>query len=489
MPTSGLPEPSPNRPAKCPVPDTLEPASRRRWPAKPPPRPATIFLKWCIAVEQGISPTADRPRPGDDGPAGRGRPPGRVPGLHHPGAAALQPGGRVRPAQPPPAPDRPRSVPVPATWPAVDVVVPCFNEDPSLLEACCRSVAARTIRAAACLAGRRLPQPGGAAGRLRALGRAGLDVRLLDANAGKRAAQDEAVRRGTGELVVLMDSDTVLARDAIRHAAATFADDRVGAVSGSIGVLNAPTNLLTRLIHHRYRLRFQVERPAQGFFTSLLCCSGPFAVYRRSLLDELWEGYLGQTFAGVRCTNGDDLHLTNLVLATGHQVLFEPRAIASTRVPGRSASTCASSCAGTAASTGSCAGPSPASGPGTPTWPWTCWPGPCCPCCWPPPSCCWRRGAAGRLGGAGHRPQPGPGHAHRHGRVPAGARGQRPVPAAVRAAACGPAGPGPGLRPGHTLARPALPVGETSAAGRQVSCGSGPAAAGRCAPRPRCPSP
>jgi hyaluronan synthase len=104
-------------------------------------------------------------------------------------------------------------------------------------------------------------------------------------------------------------------------------------VSGSIGVLNAPTNLLTRLIHHRYRLRFQVERPAQGFFTSLLCCSGPFAVYRRSLLAGLWPRYLTQTFAGVRCTNGDDLHLTNLVLATGRQVLFEPRAVASTWVP------------------------------------------------------------------------------------------------------------------------------------------------------------
>ena len=171
------------------------------------------------------------------------------------------------------------------------------------------------------------------AGRLRAVGRPGLDVRLLDRNTGKRAAQDEGVRRGSGELVVLMDSDTVLAPDAVRQAAARFRDDQVGAVSGSIGVLNAPTNLLTRLIHHRYRLRFQVERPAQGFFTSLLCCSGPFAVYRRSLLAGLWPRYLTQTFAGVRCTNGDDLHLTNLVLATGRQVLFEPRAIASTWVP------------------------------------------------------------------------------------------------------------------------------------------------------------
>jgi N-acetylglucosaminyltransferase len=230
---------------------------------------------------------------------------------------------------------RPVEALVPAEWPAVDVVVPCFNEDPSLLEACCRSVA-----------GQDYPGPmrvwlvdDGSRNRVSLLAvyerweERGWDVLLLDRNIGKRAAQDEAVRRGTGELVVLMDSDTVLAPDAIRQAAAAFGDDQVGAVSGSIGVLNAPTNLLTRLIHHRYRLRFQVERPAQGFFTSLLCCSGPFAVYRRRLLAELWQRYLTQTFGGVRCTNGDDLHLTNLVLATGHQVLFEPRAIASTSVP------------------------------------------------------------------------------------------------------------------------------------------------------------
>ncbi|HEX2157233.1 MAG TPA: glycosyltransferase [Actinomycetes bacterium] len=230
---------------------------------------------------------------------------------------------------------RPVGAPVPASWPAVDVVIPCFNEDPSLLEACCRSVAGQdypgTVRVWLVDDGSR-----NRAALLAVYERwadRGWDVRLLDRNVGKRAAQDEAVRCGTGDLVVLMDSDTVLAPDAIRQAAAAFADDQVGAVSGSIGVLNAPTNLLTRLIHHRYRLRFQVERPAQGFFTSLLCCSGPFAVYRRSLLAQLWQRYLGQTFAGVRCINGDDLHLTNLVLATGHQVLFEPRAVASTSVP------------------------------------------------------------------------------------------------------------------------------------------------------------
>ena len=281
-----------------------------------------------------------------------------------------------------------------------------------------------------------------------------------------------------------MDSDTVLAPDAIRQAAAAFGDDQVGAVSGSVGVLNAPTNLLTRLIHHRYRLRFQVERPAQGFFTSLLCCSGPFAVYRRALLAELWQRYLTQTFGGVRCTNGDDLHLTNLVLATGHQVLFEPRAIASTSVP-RSLGQylrqqlrwnrsfyrelrwtfdgirsrhpylvldvlarallplLLAAALLLLASEGLLVG-------------------------WELLAADLSLALAMLL---------------RDGRVPAGARGQRPVPAAVRAAARGPAGPGPGLCPGHA-GQPQVgdPLGP-------VSCGSGTAAAWRCAPRPRCPSP
>ena len=235
---------------------------------------------------------------------------------------------RQRRAAAPPPPAR-------AEWPAVDVVVPCFNENPPLLEACCRSVAAQDYpgRFRVWLVDDGSRNREELAPVYERWADKGFDVRLLDRNTGKRAAQDEGVRRGSGELIVLMDSDTVLAPDAVRQAATRFRDEQVGAVSGSIGVLNAPTNLLTRLIHHRYRLRFQVERPAQGFFTSLLCCSGPFAVYRRRLLSGLWPRYLSQTFAGVPCTNGDDLHLTNLVLATGRQVLFEPRAIASTWVP------------------------------------------------------------------------------------------------------------------------------------------------------------
>jgi N-acetylglucosaminyltransferase len=41
--------------------------------------------------------------------------------------------------------ERPAATPR-GSWPAVDVVIPCFNEDPDLLNACCRSVAAQDHR-------------------------------------------------------------------------------------------------------------------------------------------------------------------------------------------------------------------------------------------------------------------------------------------------------------------------------------------------------
>jgi hyaluronan synthase len=65
----------------------------------------------------------------------------------------------------------------------------------------------------------------------------------------------------------------------------------------------------------------------------VLCCSGPFSVYRREALDTVWEAYTTQTFRGVACTYGDDRHLTNLILAEGYHTVYEPRADARTNVP------------------------------------------------------------------------------------------------------------------------------------------------------------
>jgi hyaluronan synthase/N-acetylglucosaminyltransferase len=253
--------------------------------------------------------------------------------------------------------------------PGVDVVVPCFNEDPELLAACCRSLEQQDYLGRLCIwivddgsanrddlrevleryavpehvtMGRdasdpRLgdPAPGTGPDRMPGAGpdRREWRVLLLTRNVGKRLAQHAGLRLGTGVLAITIDSDTTIAPDGVRAIVSAFRDPRVGAVTGNIAVSNVSTNLLTRLISKRYRIRFERERAAQAAFDAVLCCSGPFSVYRRAALQKVWPDYVQQQFLNTRCSAGDDLHLTNLILADDHLVLYEPRARAFTNVP------------------------------------------------------------------------------------------------------------------------------------------------------------
>jgi hyaluronan synthase/N-acetylglucosaminyltransferase len=100
-----------------------------------------------------------------------------------------------------------------------------------------------------------------------------------------------------------------------------------------VQVRNRSTNLLTRLISYRYWNAFHQERAAQSVFRTVMCCSGPFSAYRRSVVDAVKDDYVSQRFLGEQCTFGDDRHLTNLVLRSGYKVLFDAAAVSYTEVP------------------------------------------------------------------------------------------------------------------------------------------------------------
>lgn len=159
-------------------------------------------------------------------------------------------------------------------------------------------------------------------------------VEMLPKNKGKREAQHQGfLRRPHAELYLTVDSDTILAPDAVAVMTARFADKAIGAVTGDVLADNWRTNWLTQLIHRRYWSAFHVERAAQSYFHSVTCCSGPLSMYRGSALQKVWERYIGQVFLGRRCTFGDDRHLTNLILQEKYHAVFEPLAHARTHVP------------------------------------------------------------------------------------------------------------------------------------------------------------
>jgi hyaluronan synthase len=223
-----------------------------------------------------------------------------------------------------------------ASAPAVDVVITSYNEEPRSLAACLRSLVDQDYAGALSVyvvddASPNRDQLNAIYAEYDAL--PGWHVLLPEKNRGKRHAQDAAFTLCTGEIVVTIDSDTVVDPDGVRELVAAFADPMVGAVTGDVGVMNANVNLLTRLIAMRYWVAFNQERAAQSCFRSVLCCSGPLAAYRRSVLVDVWRDYTTQTFRGVPCTYGDDRHLTNLVLGAGYDTLFVPFAHAVTNAP------------------------------------------------------------------------------------------------------------------------------------------------------------
>lgn len=221
------------------------------------------------------------------------------------------------------------------TFPSVSVIYPVYNESPAVLQSVLE-------HAAKCLA---IP-------RLEILviddGSTNLDelepvydayrgdrIRVaFVSNGGKRTAQRVGFDMANGEYIVTVDSDTLITPDGVCNALAPMMlDPAIGATTGEVRVANQNSNFLTHLIGIRYWLAFNVERAAQSFCKSMLCCSGPFSVYRSSVIDAVKKSYAEQLFFGKKCTYGDDRHLTNLVIGIGYKTRYQQGALAYTYVP------------------------------------------------------------------------------------------------------------------------------------------------------------
>ncbi|MFI9809425.1 glycosyltransferase [Streptomyces sp. NPDC052301] len=226
-----------------------------------------------------------------------------------------------------------------ATWasarPSVDVLIPCYNEHPTELEACLSSVAALAYPGTLTVhvvddGSAESPELKDVYERYAAL--PGWQVIRLGVNKGKRHAQDAAFVCGRGELVLCVDSDTRIAPGAVTALVRHMEDTRVGAVSGTIHVRAAGT--LAELCDLEYQMT-NADRACQSTYGAVLCCAGAFVMYRRSALSALWPAYRDQRFLGVPCRQGEDLHLTNLLLRAGLRTRFAADAHAWTTSPDR----------------------------------------------------------------------------------------------------------------------------------------------------------
>jgi hyaluronan synthase len=161
-------------------------------------------------------------------------------------------------------------------------------------------------------------------------------VRVIDfpENRGKRAAMAAGIRASVAEVIVFVDSDSVVEPGALRKLVQPLADPRVGAVCGHANVLNLRESWLTRMQAVRYFVAFRVVKAAESVFNAVTCCSGCFSAYRREAILPRMQWWENQRFLGVESTFGDDRSLTNCVLRDW-RIVYEKRAVSHTIVPAR----------------------------------------------------------------------------------------------------------------------------------------------------------
>jgi hyaluronan synthase len=153
-------------------------------------------------------------------------------------------------------------------------------------------------------------------------------------NTGKRETQHLAFIKSKAQYMITTDSDTIINKDSVLKIIYDIdSDPKIGAVTGDVKLANANHNILTFLQSLRYWFAFNLERAAQSYSGTMLCCPGCFSIYRLSSVKEVAEQYISQTFLGQKCTYGDDRHLTNLIISKGHKTMYSDDVYSYTHAP------------------------------------------------------------------------------------------------------------------------------------------------------------
>jgi hyaluronan synthase len=152
-------------------------------------------------------------------------------------------------------------------------------------------------------------------------------------NKGKRAALEAGFRKARGEIVVTIDSDSVIEPQTLLAIVGPFRNASIGAVAGKVVVYNREEGIIPRMLHVRYILSFDFLRAVQSTYRTVYCCPGALSAYRTNVVKKVLDQWMGQTFLGQPCTYGEDRSMTNYILLQGYDTVYQRTAVVHTNVP------------------------------------------------------------------------------------------------------------------------------------------------------------
>lgn len=233
--------------------------------------------------------------------------------------------------------------PAAADWPFVSILVPGFNEAPTI------QATIRTLLAIDYPHFEVLVLDDGSTDGMADVARAyegkhgpGECRVLTKPNGGKWSALNFGLQHARGEYVLCVDADTTFEANALALLVRRMAaDPTVGAVAGNVVVRNL-VNVLAYCQALEYVYANAIFRLPQHDNGMVMCVPGPIGLFRRSALDQVTARYgalpAGSPpghFAGPyqHDTFCEDFDLSLAMLALGWRIEYEPRARCHTEVP------------------------------------------------------------------------------------------------------------------------------------------------------------
>ena len=144
-------------------------------------------------------------------------------------------------------------------------------------------------------------------------------------NSGKASALNYGIAFAKGEIIVIVDADTIIGRNALKQIVKGFSlDKRVAAVAGNIKVRNR-MNLLTWTQALEYVASIEIIRRAFDFFGSITIVPGALGAFKKSVLEEVGTYH--------KDTLVEDFDATIKVLKSGFVIQGSTTATAYTEAP------------------------------------------------------------------------------------------------------------------------------------------------------------
>lgn len=210
----------------------------------------------------------------------------------------------------------------------VSVVIPVLKEDLTVFENCLSSVRSQTKRSELIVV------VDGGDKDIENVAEKYADKIISYEWRGKRPSIVDGFKASTGDILILMDSDTYYdSKDGIAELIRPFTDPNIGGVTTRQKIFNQRGNIIRRFAGWMEDIRFAIGHPAQSYFGGVGCLPGRSIAIRKEYIMSHLDEFLNDYFMGEKSVISDDRALTGYLMRDGYETVYQSTSLVYTDCP------------------------------------------------------------------------------------------------------------------------------------------------------------